>query len=150
MTKRLASSTTGRRINAMQNGAITHTKAKLGSVSLMRVLDAAEKASGWERGVPNSRGDTRNDLEGRSFAQAIVWLQQHLWNPAHIRWYDVVVWTVYMTHFFVVWVVAAVIWLPGAALAPPQPRFTCPWSVTAAALCLARVAAWSRCWSSPG
>ena len=39
-----------------------------------------------------------------------VWLQAHLWNPSHIRWYDVAVWCVYMTHFFVVWVVAAVIW----------------------------------------
>jgi len=51
-----------RRINAMRDGATTHTKAKLGSVSLMRALDAAEKASGWEAGVPNSRGGTRSDL----------------------------------------------------------------------------------------
>jgi CO/xanthine dehydrogenase Mo-binding subunit/aerobic-type carbon monoxide dehydrogenase small subunit (CoxS/CutS family) len=51
-----------RRINAMRDGAVTHTKQKLGSVSLMRVLDAAEKASGWEQGAPTSRGDTRKDL----------------------------------------------------------------------------------------
>jgi nicotinate dehydrogenase large molybdopterin subunit len=51
-----------RRINAMRDGAVTHTKAKLGSVSLTRALDALEKASGWEIGTPNSRGGTRGDL----------------------------------------------------------------------------------------
>jgi len=51
-----------RRINAMRDGAITHTKQTLGRVSLMRALDAAEKASGWEAGAPASRGDTRSDL----------------------------------------------------------------------------------------
>ena len=52
-----------RRINAMRDGAITHTKATLGSVSLTRALDALEKASGWETGAPDSRGDTRADLD---------------------------------------------------------------------------------------
>ncbi len=51
-----------RRVNAMRDGATTHTKAKLGSVSLTRVLDALEKASGWESGAPTSRGDKRRDL----------------------------------------------------------------------------------------
>ena len=51
-----------RRINAMRDGALTHTKAKLGSVSLMRALDALEKASGWEAGAPTSRGDTRDAI----------------------------------------------------------------------------------------
>ena len=51
-----------RRINAMRDGAVTHTKAKLGSVSLTRALDALEKASGWEAGAPGSRGATRKDL----------------------------------------------------------------------------------------
>ena len=51
-----------RRVNAMRDGATTHTKQKLGSVSLMRALDAAEKASAWEKGAPNSRGGNRNDL----------------------------------------------------------------------------------------
>jgi nicotinate dehydrogenase large molybdopterin subunit len=51
-----------RRINAMRDGATTHTKATLGTVSLMRALDAAEKASGWEAGAPTSRGQTRGDL----------------------------------------------------------------------------------------
>ena len=39
-----------------------------------------------------------------------VWLQHHLWNPGHLHWYDVAAWAVYMTHFFAVWVVAAVLW----------------------------------------
>jgi len=51
-----------RRINAMRDGATSHTKQKLGSVSLMRALDAAEQASGWEAGAPNVRGPTRSDL----------------------------------------------------------------------------------------
>src|SRR5262249_14175235 len=53
-----------RRINGMRDGATTHTKQKLKSVSLMRALDAAEKASRWEPGPPVSRGDARNDLNG--------------------------------------------------------------------------------------
>jgi CO/xanthine dehydrogenase Mo-binding subunit/aerobic-type carbon monoxide dehydrogenase small subunit (CoxS/CutS family) len=52
-----------RRINAMRDGAITHTKQTLGSVSLLRALDAAEKASGWEQGAPVSRGNKRRDLD---------------------------------------------------------------------------------------
>lgn len=51
-----------RRINAMRDGATTHTKQTLGSVSLMRTLEAAEKASGWEAGAPAVRGETRTDL----------------------------------------------------------------------------------------
>ena len=46
----------------MRDGATTHTKQTLGTVSLTRVLDAAEKASGWEAGAPASRGATRTDL----------------------------------------------------------------------------------------
>jgi hypothetical protein len=39
-----------------------------------------------------------------------VWLQQHLWHAGHVRWYDYGVWGVYMTHFFTVWVTAAILW----------------------------------------
>jgi CO/xanthine dehydrogenase Mo-binding subunit len=53
-----------RRINAMRDGAVTHTKQKLGSVSLLRCLEAAEKASGWEAGAPSVRGETRRDIDG--------------------------------------------------------------------------------------
>lgn len=51
-----------RRINMMRNGAVTHTKQTLGSVSIGRVLDALEEASGWEKGAPDVRGATRGDL----------------------------------------------------------------------------------------
>ena len=43
---------------------MTHTKQTLKSVSYLRVLEAAEKASRWEKGAPVSRGDTRGDLGG--------------------------------------------------------------------------------------
>jgi CO/xanthine dehydrogenase Mo-binding subunit/aerobic-type carbon monoxide dehydrogenase small subunit (CoxS/CutS family) len=52
-----------RRVNAMRDGAVTHTKATLGSVSLTRALDALEKASGWEGGAPVSRGNIRLDVD---------------------------------------------------------------------------------------
>jgi membrane-associated phospholipid phosphatase len=39
-----------------------------------------------------------------------VWLQDRLFDPAHVHWYDIACWCVYMSHFFVVWIVAAVLW----------------------------------------
>lgn len=51
-----------RRINAMRDGAQTHTKQQLKSVSYLRVLEAAEKASKWEKGAPISRGESRADF----------------------------------------------------------------------------------------
>jgi len=51
-----------RRLNAMRDGAVTHTKQKLRSVSYLRALDAAEKSARWEAGAPASRGSTRGDL----------------------------------------------------------------------------------------
>jgi hypothetical protein len=39
-----------------------------------------------------------------------VWLQERLWDAGHVRWYDYGVWAVYMTHFFAVWVTAALLW----------------------------------------
>ncbi len=53
-----------RRINMMRDGAFTHTKQKLGSVSLDEVLTAAETSSGWEAGAPDMRGPARKDLGG--------------------------------------------------------------------------------------
>ncbi len=53
-----------RRINMMRAGSETHTRQKLNSVSLGRVLDAAEHASRWEPGAPCVRGDERTDLGG--------------------------------------------------------------------------------------
>ena len=53
-----------RRINAMRDGAVTHTKQRLTSVSLARALDAAQTASRWEPGAPVVRGPARGDLGG--------------------------------------------------------------------------------------
>ena len=36
----------------------------------LRVLEAAEKGSRWEKGVPVSRGDTRSDLSGDGVREA--------------------------------------------------------------------------------
>jgi hypothetical protein len=38
------------------------------------------------------------------------WLQRNLWSAGHLHWYDIAVWGVYLTHFFAVWVVAAILW----------------------------------------
>ncbi|MCY4459392.1 MAG: molybdopterin-dependent oxidoreductase [Albidovulum sp.] len=51
-----------RRRNMMREGGRTHTKQKLGPVSLDRVLDAAEEKSQWEAGPPTVRGPARQDL----------------------------------------------------------------------------------------
>ena len=59
-----------RRINAMRDGATTHTKQKLNSVSMVRALDAAEQASRWEAGAPTSRGQARSDLDGEGVRPA--------------------------------------------------------------------------------
>ena len=40
-----------------------------------------------------------------------VWLQQHLWNPAHIHWYDYVSVVVYLSFFLATPVTLAVLWL---------------------------------------
>jgi len=53
-----------RRVNMMRDGAETHTRQKLGSVSLGRVLDEAEKAARWEAGPAGQRGPSRGDLGG--------------------------------------------------------------------------------------
>jgi hypothetical protein len=68
-----------------------------------------------------------------------VWLQQHLWDVAHVHWYDYGVWAVYMTHFFAVWVTAAVLWRVA------RPRFR-PYAVTAILLTLAAFATY---WAYP-
>ena len=39
-----------------------------------------------------------------------VWLQQHLFDPARVHWYDVAVVPVYMSHFIVPTALAAVLW----------------------------------------
>lgn len=53
-----------RRVNMMKIGSRTHTQQELTTASLDRVLDAAERASRWDSGPPNVRGQTRTDLNG--------------------------------------------------------------------------------------
>jgi membrane-associated phospholipid phosphatase len=40
-----------------------------------------------------------------------VWLQQHLYNPSHIYWYDALCTLVYTSHFLATPVLGAVLWL---------------------------------------
>ena len=58
-----------RRINMYRAGSLTHTQHKLDRASLDQVLDAAEKASNWEKGAPSVRGATRGDLAGPDVRQ---------------------------------------------------------------------------------
>jgi len=42
--------------------------------------------------------------------QPSVWLQEQLWNGGDLRFWDYAIWVVYMSHFFVIFIVAAVLW----------------------------------------
>ncbi|MBX2838193.1 MAG: molybdopterin-dependent oxidoreductase [Gammaproteobacteria bacterium] len=53
-----------RRVNMMKIGSKTHTQQTLETVSIDRVLEAAETASRWESGAPTVRGPSREDLNG--------------------------------------------------------------------------------------
>lgn len=44
-----------------------------------------------------------------------VWLQQHLYHPRHVRWYDVLVSWVYFSHFIASLSVAVVLWVRSRA-----------------------------------
>jgi membrane-associated phospholipid phosphatase len=39
-----------------------------------------------------------------------AWLQQHFYTPDNLHWYDTVAALIYTSHFFVVWIVAAVLY----------------------------------------
>ena len=45
-----------------------------------------------------------------------VWLQQHLYDAAHVHWYDALVTLVYTSHFLATPILAAVLWLRDRAL----------------------------------
>lgn len=53
-----------RRINAMRDGANTHTQQTLGSVALMQCIGGAAEAAQWEPGVPHRQrlGQKRSDF----------------------------------------------------------------------------------------
>ena len=59
------------------------------------MIDADEKMFGWLTGgrIPT------------------VWLQQHLYQPGHVQWWEVVVTLIYVSHFLTVPTVAVVLWL---------------------------------------
>ena len=40
-----------------------------------------------------------------------VWLQDHLYDPTHLHWWDVAASVVYVSHFFTAWVIAAVLYV---------------------------------------
>lgn len=71
-----------RRINAMRDGANTHTRQTLGSVALMQCIDGAADAAGWEPGVPHRQrlGQARHDF-GRAGTRAPCELGSRL--PEH-------------------------------------------------------------------
>jgi membrane-associated phospholipid phosphatase len=45
-----------------------------------------------------------------------LWLQQHLYNPDHVYWYDALITLVYTTHFLATPILAAILWLRDRAL----------------------------------
>jgi CO/xanthine dehydrogenase Mo-binding subunit len=76
-----------RRINAMRDGANTHTQQTLGSVALVQCIDGAAAASQWEPGIPHRQqlGQQRSDfgLEGtRAPADLGARLPLHQAQPA--------------------------------------------------------------------
>ncbi|HEY1488142.1 MAG TPA: phosphatase PAP2 family protein [Micromonosporaceae bacterium] len=40
-----------------------------------------------------------------------MWLQHHLYDPNHVRWYDVLASSIYFSHFVLALIVAAVLWM---------------------------------------
>lgn len=49
-------------------------------------------------------------------AEPTVWLQQHLYDAAHVHWYDALITLVYTSHFLATPILAAVLWLHNRAL----------------------------------
>lgn len=45
-----------------------------------------------------------------------LWLQQHLYSPSHIHWYDIACTLVYTSHFLATPILAAVLWLRDRAV----------------------------------
>lgn len=62
---------------------------------ITEMIDADEWMFGWATGgeVPT------------------LWLQHHLYDPVHARWYDVLVSLVYFSHFLTALIVAGVLWV---------------------------------------
>lgn len=54
-----------RRMNAMRDGALTHSKQKLGPVRLLKTLDAVAEAAAWLPRVPGESAQAWEDLGGQ-------------------------------------------------------------------------------------
>ena len=75
------------------------------------------------RGVTDSLGITLHEadiLHAETWlfggVEPTVWLQQHLYDPQHVQWYDAVCTLVYTTHFLATPILAAVLWLRNRAV----------------------------------
>lgn len=58
-----------RLLNAMQDGAMTHTQQTLGSVSMTEVLTSCAEGAAWEKGASVVRGSERSDVDGPGIRQ---------------------------------------------------------------------------------
>ncbi len=73
-------------------------------------------AYNYSRGFADN-GVTPHALEMIAFDKEIfgqvptLWLQHHLYNPAHVQWYDILASLVYFSHFVTALTVAVVLWL---------------------------------------
>jgi hypothetical protein len=83
----------------------------LAFVAVLVLYDALYNHVGLVAGTVHAGTQVRFDeWVGRGTAPT-VWLQQHLWDGTHMRWWDVAALAVYSTHFFVLPLTAAALWL---------------------------------------
>ena len=61
-----------RLINGVKDGAITHTRQALGSVSYCETLRRCAQSAEWEPGPSNVRGPVRKDVKGDGIAQPYI------------------------------------------------------------------------------
>ena len=78
------------------------------------VLFIYDRMRGYADGLfVHAREVPQIKVEAAIFGKPIptVWLQTHLWHgSADLRWWDFVVWFIYLTHFFATLIVAAILW----------------------------------------
>jgi membrane-associated phospholipid phosphatase len=78
------------------------------------VLEAYDKtrAVADAIGMPLHEGDVVTAEKWLCFGTVpTVWLQEHLYNPNHIYWYDALMTLIYTSHFLATPILAAVLWL---------------------------------------
>jgi membrane-associated phospholipid phosphatase len=63
-------------------------------------------------GMPLHQGDIVDAERWLCFGTVpTVWLQQHLYHPGHVYWYDALMTLIYTSHFLATPVLAAILWL---------------------------------------